>query len=308
MTDIARTIIQKVEGLNTYRRGDRRAPHKPLLLLIALSELFEGRRSLSFSDVETRLLPLLKSYAPPVRARHQPELPYWHLQNDELWSVLGAGQLPKQKGGFPTMLALRQTSAGFPDDIADALLAEKSLVARIIDVLLYEHFPPSVHDDILAQVGLADFGEAVDAEPPLDFRIVRRRNPAFRKQVLRAYEYRCAVTGFRAALGGSYFGCEAAHVKWHAYDGPDIVANGISVEPTLHKLFDAGAWTLTDDRRILVSKNYTGSTSAIQRLRDHHGRSLRSPIQGEAQVSPEFIRWHRESKQGGVFRGPALPL
>ena len=126
--------------------------------------------------------------------------------------------------------------------------------------------------------------------------------------MLRAYEHQCAATGFRAALGGSYFGCEAAHVKWHAYDGPDDVANGIALEPTMHKLFDAGAWTLTDDRRIVVSKEFTGSDQAIGLLRSLHGKALKTPLAGEPLVSSEFIGWHREPDRGGVFRAPGLPL
>ena len=131
---------------------------------------------------------------------------------------------------------------------------------------------------------------------------------AFRKKVLRAYEHRCAVTGFRAALGGSYFGCEAGHVQWHAFGGPDTVENGISMEPTIHKLFDAGAWTLTDDHRVLVSADYTGSETAVNRLREHHGRLIRLPITGQPLLGVDYIRWHREPELGGVFRTPALAL
>ena len=97
-------------------------------------------------------------------------------------------------------------------------------------------------------------------------------------------------------------------MRWHAYDGPDEIANGIALEPTLHKLFDAGAWSLTDDRRILVSKDFTGSDSAVERLRSYHGKPLRSPLPGESPVSVDYIRWHRETEKGGVFRAPALPL
>jgi putative restriction endonuclease len=126
--------------------------------------------------------------------------------------------------------------------------------------------------------------------------------------VLRAYEYRCAASGFRVALGGSYFGCEAAHVRWHACDGPDTVDNGLSLEPTLHKLFDAGAWSLTDDRRIIVSKELTGNDSVVARIRNLHGKPLADPLPGEPRIAVPFIRWHREKGHGGVFRSPALPL
>ena len=88
------------------------------------------------------------------------------------------------------------------------------------------------------------------------------------------------MTGFRAAIGGQYYGCEAAHVQWHAYNGPDTVDNGFAVEPTLHKLFDVGAWTLTDDHRILVSEDLTGTDTTVERIRSLHGKTIRSPLAG----------------------------
>ena len=137
---------------------------------------------------------------------------------------------------------------------------------------------------------------------------MRKRDPRFREEVLRAYENRCAFSGFRAALGGTFLGCEAAHVQWHSHDGPDSVANGVALEPTLHKLFDVGAWSLTDDRRILVSAEFTGTETTVARVREHHGTPLRDPLPGLAPLEPEFIQWHREPDLGGVFRRPALPL
>lgn len=302
-------ILSRIANLNTYRRGERRAPHKPLLLLIALSRFLKGEKRLSYGSIEDALLPLLKAYAPPVQRRHQPELPYWHLQSDQVWEVENAGELNRQASGFPTIAALRESHAGIAPDVADQLRKNTSLIPEIVELLLSEHFPPSVHEDLLAAVGLdldSAASNVADEDSPLQKR--RVRDPTFRENVLRAYEHRCAVTGFRAAISGSYFGCEAAHVQWHAYDGPDTVDNGISLEPTIHKLFDAGAWTLTDDRRILVSKHFTGSDSAIARLREQHGKPLLNPLSGEPLVAEKFIRWHREPNFGGVFREPALQL
>ena len=97
-------------------------------------------------------------------------------------------------------------------------------------------------------------------------------------------------------------------MKWHAYNGPDTVTNGFAVAPTLHKLFDAGAWTLTDDRRILVSSEFTGTDTAVEKVRSLHGKPIRAPLPGEPNISIEYIKWHREPDLGGVFRLPALPL
>ena len=300
--------LEMIRKLNVYRQGDRRAPHKPLLLLLAIAELLRGHTEISFGEAESNLIPLLKAYAPPVKARHQPELPYWYLRSDGLWMVPGADELPRQSGGFPKMSALRSSHGQLEHGFARALSTDRSFLMATIEALLDGHFPESIHEDILESVGLAlPQQETAANSAPLDAP-QRTRNPSFRKDVLRAYEHRCAVTGFRAALAGQYFGCEAAHVQWHAYDGPDSVANGFAVEPTLHKLFDAGAWTLTDDRRILVSAELTGTDATVERLRDLHGRQLRKPLSGEREIGVDHIQWHREAGLGGVFRHPALPL
>lgn len=307
-TSINDQLLERIRSINVNRSGDRRAPHKPLLLLVAIAKLLRGERELGFGEIESLLRPLLNAYAPPVSGNHEPKLPYWHLRSDQLWEIPGAAELPLQQGGFPQMEALRATFGHFPETYAKALLANESLVANVVQMILDAHFPESLHVDILAAVDLTSFTANMVAEEQASYGLVRKRNPRFRELVLRAYEHRCAVTGFQAALGGSYFGCEAAHVKWHAYDGPDVVENGLAMEPTLHKLFDAGAWSLTDDRKILVSADFTGSDEAVLKIRSLHGRSLREPQLGMPLVSTEFIRWHREKEHGGVFRQPALHL
>lgn len=304
-------ISELIKGVKTFVKGDRRAPHKPLLLLIAITETVKGNRDIPFEKVKDRLTPLLVAYAPPVKGRHQPELPYWYLRSDGLWEVGPVEGLQYQKGGFPTLPSLKQTSGRLSNDFADLLIATPAVAEILIAQILEDCFPASAHDEILDSLGfqLTSRGkqDEVKEENIVSYtRVIR--DPNFRKSVLRAYEHECVVTGFRASLNGNYFGCEAAHVKWHAYNGPDVVSNGISLEPTMHKLFDAGAWTLTDDRRVLVSAEYTGSGTALERLRSYHGRPIKQPIPGDKPVSKEFIQWHRDPELGGVFREPALAL
>jgi putative restriction endonuclease len=300
--------LTSVENLNVHQLGDRRAPHKPLLLLLAISRLQIGQRDIPFAEVESALNPLLNAYAPPVASRHQPALPYWHLRSDGLWEVAGADSLPRQVGGFPQMAALRATTGHLEDGFAALLKADPAFFSSVVATILECHFEESLHQDILDSVGLRMplVGQVAETAQYTVNRIPR--DPRFRENILRAYEHRCAVTGFRAALKGQYFGCEAAHIKWHACKGPDTVDNGFAVEPTMHKLFDAGAWTLSDDCRILVSAEFTGGDETIARIRGLHGQSLRSPIEGAPQPSIEFIRWHRDPELGGVFKLPALPI
>lgn len=301
-------ILNRFSNLRTNKQGNRRWPHKPLLVLVAISKLQQGYINLSYEEIAKELTPLLTAYAPPVSRRHQPELPYWHLRSDALWEVTNAQSLPLQRKGFPKMDGLRKTSGHFTQEIIQQFQKDQGLVKQVVAIILNKYFPESLHANILDAVGITFSINTTAKEQPGVYLTTKKRDPKFREKILQAYEYQCALTGFRAALGGTYFGCEAAHVQWHAYDGPDLLENGLCLEPTMHKLFDAGAWTLTDERQVLVSKHFTGSDTAIHRLRSLHGQKIRSPLPGQPKISQQYIRWHRNSDEGGVFREPALPL
>jgi putative restriction endonuclease len=74
-------------------------------------------------------------------------------------------------------------------------------------------------------------------------RLVREAH--FREQVLRAYGYRCAVTGVQLRL------VEAAHLLPVGAPGSiDDVRNGIALSPTYHRAYDRGLIYLDTDLRM----------------------------------------------------------
>jgi hypothetical protein len=83
-----------------------------------------------------------------------------------------------------------------------------------------------------------DFGEAPDDDPArlAQFaRRVRRGQPKFRKNLLKLYGGRCAVSGW-----GPESVLEAAHILLHADSGLNHTDNGILLRADLHSLFDDG--------------------------------------------------------------------
>jgi|SRR5947209_16416086 len=85
MDETKRFILTRVNDLNVWRRGDERAPHKPLLILLALARVAQGQKRLTlFSEIEKPLNELLKHYGPARKSIH-PEYPFWRLQSDGLW-------------------------------------------------------------------------------------------------------------------------------------------------------------------------------------------------------------------------------
>src|SRR2546425_7513075 len=81
-------VLDKIRRVRSWVRGDERAPHKLLLLLMALAKLQRGEgRWLDYGDeVDPKLKELLSDFGPHRRVLH-PEHPFWRLQNDGLWEV-----------------------------------------------------------------------------------------------------------------------------------------------------------------------------------------------------------------------------
>lgn len=122
-------------------------------------------------------------------------------------------------------------------------------------------------------------------------RAVRDRN--FRKNVLRAYGERCAITGLRLINGGGRAEAEAAHIRPVEHDGPDIVSNGLALSGTAHWMFDRGLVGLSNDLDILVSRQ-SNDIDAIKGIINASGKLL-APERPANRPRPEFLTWHREN-------------
>ena len=290
--------------INIWRRGDERAPHKPLLILYALGRLSQADRTgggedandlyIPYRDVDRDLKKLLEEFGPDRKSYH-PEYPFWRLQNDGLWILRDADNLEIRKGSTNAKKSelLRHDVAGaFTPEIHEALVSDPQLVRDIALDILDAHFPDSLHDDILAAVGL-------------DLSMVtvrrRRRDPNFRHRVLTAYEHRCAVCGFDVRLDQETLGIEAAHIKWHQAGGPDTEDNGLALCTLHHKTFDRGAFTLSDSREVLVSERAHGTAGFEEWLMRFHGRPLLEPVSEGYLAREAHLAWHQRE----VFRGPA---
>jgi putative restriction endonuclease len=122
-------------------------------------------------------------------------------------------------------------------------------------------------------------------------RVVRARN--FRKNVIRAYGERCAMTGLRLINGGGRAEVEAAHIRPVEHNGPDIVSNGLALSGTAHWMFDRGLVGLSDDLTILVSRQ-CNDLDGVMEMINASGRLL-APERPANRPRLEFVTWHREN-------------
>ena len=304
-------FLQKLGQVKFWRTHGQRAPHKPLLVLLALGRVARGEERLARyeQDIERPLTDLLERFGPPRKTIH-PEYPFSRLSNDGLWEIPGGESLPATRQGdlHRSGLIKHAVTGGFPESIYELLLSNSELVQQAAQALLYEHFPYSLHDDIRTAAGFpTEFLVQESLSPPYGLVVprapARTRDRNFRHAVLRAYECRCAVCGFDLRLEDELLGLEAAHIKWHSAGGPSKVPNGLALCSIHHKALDRGALGLAPvagEFKVLISAKVQGESDTTRWFWDCHGTPLRHPRSSEFKPRAEFVKWHARE----VFRHP----
>jgi len=174
-----RQLIEKISNLNTWKKGNQRAPHKPLLLLIALSNIHQNKDKLMlFSDIEKPFTKLLIEFGPQRKSYH-PDAPFSRLPRDEIWELKNSQGVVDIEGRSFTQNSLKKDkiSGGFTKDIFDLIASNKGLIEEVASIILNSHWPQTVHQDILDAMGLdidAAFQEGVTQNKK------RKRDPTFR--------------------------------------------------------------------------------------------------------------------------------
>ena len=129
------------------------------------------------------------------------------------------------------------------------------------------------HDELLPRSDAEAASSVAEEQVPFEFEqdrvqmLTRRtvRDRIFRTRVLKAYDRRCAFTGFQFINGGGRAEVEAAHIKSVQEKGPDVVQNGFALSGTVHWMFDRGLLTVADDATVLLS-NHINDVDGVRRF------------------------------------------
>jgi len=307
MSGTKQDVLQAFERICVFQRGEQRAVHKPLLILLALARTAHGEpRMVRFEDIEAPFKQLLTEFGPSSAASSR-HYPFWHLKTDGLWQLEGpADFLDRPAGATPNLGELRNlhVAGGFAPEVDAALRSSPVLRAQLAHQLLDAHFPETLHGDILSALGL-DLNADEGATTASATRTVQRRDPRFRERVLRAYEHRCCVCGFDLRIGNVSAGLEAAHIQWFQAKGPDVEANGLALCSLHHKVFDLGAFTILPDTYSLVfSQHAIAGEASRHMLMGFHGAGIILPQSKDYYPKAEFLKWH----EGQVFKQPGRSL
>jgi putative restriction endonuclease len=271
----------KLIQIKKWRQGDIRAPHKPLLLLMYLARLSRGiTKPLSFGETEEELTDLLKTFG-PSRDKYKAFEPFVRLGNDGIWNL--TPQVNNKSVSISELRSVNPIGELIPE-IQRVLVKDPLFLEECVQLLLDDNFPDSIHEEIRSAIGLTNKMVLVKKST---------RDPKFREEVLKAYEYTCAVCGFNLRIKNALAGVEAAHVKWHAMNGPDTLSNGLALCTMHHKLFDLGAMGINVNMQLTVSPQTNGAGKELW-LNRFEGKPIRSPQKSYALPSDVFLAWHEK--------------
>ena len=166
----------------------------------------------------------------------------------------------------------------------------------------YDNILKSGFDDLFADLHQQEYliheplEELEIFKRPLVKQIVTRpfRDAAFSKQVKKAYNETCAVTGIKIVNGGNRPEVQAAHI-WPVHrNGPDSVRNGIALSSTIHWIFDRGLISIEDDYSVLIANDRV--PDAVTRLINPR---IQLPKMSALRPHHKFLQYHREN----IFKG-----
>lgn len=287
------SFFRRLNEMLVFRKGDQRAPHKPLYLLFCIAGIQAGRDRLhSFDVVRQVLKPALQNFAPRTKSVH-PEYPFWRLQHDSLGEVVSDGPLVlRESNSDPTVSSLHNQNArgGLLEADYDMLRDNLQLQSLTVHKILDAHFPASVHDEIIRFFGLTlDDWHAND----------RTSDVEFRKRVLAAYGNCCALTGFNLDVAGRTVGVEAAHIYWPQSGGNDDVSNGVAMSVLHRKLFHLGLFSIGSDYKVVLAPEVSDHGDSPFSLSAMSGRQINLPKEKALWPKLTALSWH----QRWVFRG-----
>jgi putative restriction endonuclease len=117
------------------------------------------------------------------------------------------------------------------------------------------------------------------------------RGALFKKEVPKQYDYTCAISRMRIISFENIQMVDACHIVPFSVSQDDTIKNGICLSPTLHRAFDRGLITITEDYKVKVSPAVREVTSTAS-LGQFNGIPILTPPHPAYVPSKENLLWH----------------
>jgi putative restriction endonuclease len=310
MSNVLTYYLNKIERLRIDRSHGIPAPHKPILLLAVIDLIEEGAITNNQIEPSPQLVESFLKYWHLVNL-DKPGifLPFFHLKSDKFWHlhpIAGREQLLAMTKQMNSMAHLASIVAFASLDEDLFLLLHRVEAREVIRRKIIEvYFPEQAEKFLLvisenqeinsienlllkeAENETADISKVVTDTP--------KRNIAFRRAIIKLYDYTCAACRLRIITLDGETAVEAAHIFPFAKSFDDSIVNGLALCPLHHWSFDKGLFSIEDNYKMIVSTNFEESGNEAFLLRSLQSREIYLPKEKPFRPSLTMIRWHRQN-------------
>lgn len=191
--------LDKLSKLRVDRASGDPAPHKPLLLLVVLDLAEEGLLPPKMLPLTPELASRFLSYSSIVAKRRsqRPDVryPFHHLGSDGVWTPLDG---TFERSGDRKLTRFVELPSDFVCFVNDPVRRD-----RARHLLIAKYFRPSEQIALYELIGLPRPSE-IEIEENAAYKsaedaMMVGREARFRIKILAAYDYTCALTGYRLA-------------------------------------------------------------------------------------------------------------
>jgi putative restriction endonuclease len=293
--------LGKLARLNIDKASGDPAPHKPLLLLVLLDMAEHGEvrhKELPLTpELAFRFCTIWKIVAHRRKQRPDIRYPFHCLKTNGFWSALDENGKPSSHRNL-TRLAV------MPSDFF-AVLKEPAWRDKARRVLIATYFQPGEQIALYELAGIPvpsaeEIKQDAAYKSPEEAQ-KQGREVRFRLRIVAAYDYTCALTGYRLTTISAGSIVDAAHIHQFSDCRNNDLRNGLALCKNAHWLFDKGLWTLGHDYKVIVAiQHFTEDNPDQKGLRQYHGEKIRLPNDPGLWPNPIHLAWHQKHRFLGV--------
>ena len=306
MPNSLQEYLESIRNLGRYPG----APYKPFLLLsvielIEQEDIRENWISLSHSLIDTfhRYTALTPHWNSKIHN------PFFHLKTDGFWHLHPEALNNRSAHTTPTLRQLLDAGAcAYFDDRLFLFLTDAQHRETIRQTIIDTYFPnlrPSIEVHIAETQQIAEHRQSLiqQAELPFSYQITETptaqesptRSAAFRKEIMRMYNYTCSVCHLRIFTARGESVTEAAHIIPFSVSQNDDVRNGISLCKLHHWAFDKGLISVSENYRVMIARLIESEGPVESMLSTFRNSAVLLPEHDQLYPSQHALDWHREN-------------
>jgi putative restriction endonuclease len=272
------------------------SPYKPALLLAMLEGVDEGLIRNNCIEITPELIAAFNAYCQllspgPEYVACPFQLPFFHLQSSGFWHLQarpGREMILTSSRSVRSFGHLREVIAYAWLDAPLWELVQQPVAREDIRQALLTRYFPLTRQFFRPQAGqekLAELGRQMLEEPAAVYQQVALaadepetlvRSAVFVREVLRAYDSTCAVSGLQLlSTKGTAPLLDACHIVPWSESHDDTIGNGLALCPNLHRAFDRHLFWVDGDYRVRVAAGFGelgGHDYGVQRFNGHQLR------------------------------------